>query len=159
MHRKPHNQAVVYFQKVRRILFTAPRLVTTMYILLLLLLLATPRESSAEIHACPSSDGDFFTETPQRSDCRLLEIQPPSIVYERQNIGTGVTARGSGPWPQGSAEAQAEICGLYREWTALGRKRYAYEFPPPSLTPLELNRLNNLDLLFSGRDSPNCDTK
>lgn len=132
-----------------------------MYVLLFLLLLTAPKDSSAEIHACPSSEGDFYTETPQRTDCRLLEIQPPALVYERQNTGTGVTARGSGPWPQGSAEAQAEICRLYREWIILGRKRYAYayDFPPPSLTPQELNRLNNLHLLFSHRGNPNCDNK
>ncbi|MDO8355283.1 MAG: hypothetical protein Q7U76_02690 [Nitrospirota bacterium] len=134
-----------------------------MYVLFLLflflLLLLTPNESSAEVYACPNVDGDTYTESPQRSDCRPLDIQPPPLVYERTYTGKGVEARPSGPWPQGSAEAQTEICGLYREWIMLGRKRYAnaYDVPPHGLTPLEITRLNNLDLLFSYRGNPNCD--
>ena len=129
------------------------------YVLFLLFLLLTPNESSAEVYACPNVDGDTYTESPQRSDCRLLDIQPPPLVYERTYTGKGVEARPSGPWPQGSAEAQTEICGLYREWIMLGRKRYAnaYDVPPHGLTPLEIIRLNNLDLLFSYRGNPNCD--
>ena len=132
-----------------------------MYVLFLLIFLATPRESAAEIYACPNIDGETYTENPQRSDCHLLEIQPPALVYERQHAGAGVAARASGPWPQGSAEAQAEICGLYREWAALSTKRnvYFYEFPAHGLTPQELNRLYNLDLLFSHRGEPNCGKK
>jgi len=132
-----------------------------MYVLFLLLLLATPRESSAEIYACPNIDDETYTENPQRSDCRLLEIQPPALVYERQNTGSGVAVRASGPWPQGSTEAQVEICGLYREWATLSRKRYTdiYDFPPHGLTPQELNRLYNLDQLFSHRGEPNCGKK
>lgn len=129
-----------------------------MYVLFFLFLLLIPNESSAEIYACPNVDGDTYTESPQRSDCRLLDIQPPALVYERTYTGMGVEARPSGPWPRGSAEAQAEICRLYREWVTLSRERYAnvYDFLPHGLTPLEISRLNNLDLLFSYRGSPNC---
>ena len=129
-----------------------------MYVLFLLFLLLTPNESSAEVYACHTVDGDTYTESPQRTDCRLLDIQPPALVYERTCTGKGVEARPNGPWPQGSAEAQAEICGLNREWIMLGRKRdaNAYDFPPHGLTPLEITRLNNLDVLFSNRGNPNC---
>lgn len=130
-----------------------------MYAILLLLLLATPYDSLADVYTCPGIDGETYTKQPQKPDCRLSEIQPPALVYEQQLSGAGFTARGSGPWQQGSEEAQAKICGLYREWSNLGRKRYAnaYDFPPHGLTPQELHRLHNLDLLFSHRGSPNCD--
>lgn len=124
----------------------------------LLGLLIAPPTVSAELYACPTIDRDVYTESPSQLECRLMPIQPPALVYERANYGTGVIAIPEGPWPAGPAEAQAEICGLYREWVRLGRKRYEglVLYPPQGLTPAELNRLYNLDLLFSHRGRPHC---
>jgi hypothetical protein len=112
----------------------------------------------AGIYACPNIDGDTYTETPSRSDCRLLEIQPPPLALGQDNSRGRVFATPSGPWPQGSAEAQAEICAAYREWISLGQKRYGFpdSVYSPSLTPQELQRVQNLDLLFAYRGRPNC---
>lgn len=128
-----------------------------MLLMLRLGLLVIPQQSSAGMYACPSIDGDTYTETPSRPDCRMLEIQPPPIGYGRDS-GGGVTARPGGPWPQGSAETQTEICAVYQEWMSLGQKRYGYpdSVYSPSLTPQDLQRVQNLDLLFSHRARPNC---
>ncbi len=131
-------------------------------ILFLLALFASlPSVARAEFYACPSIDGDVYTETPARSECRLMEIQPSNLMYERANTASGVLAGPEGPWPLGSAAAQAEICGLYREWAGLAKKRYEglVLYPPHGLTPIELSRLNNLDHLFSHRGEPHCLTQ
>jgi hypothetical protein len=72
-----------------------------MLLILLLWLLVLPQPSSAGIYACPSIDGDTYTETPSRSDCRLLEIQPPPLVFNLPNSGHGFNADvGLGPKDQ-----------------------------------------------------------
>lgn len=131
-----------------------------MYATLVILLIAISQDASAEFFACPTIDGDTYTESPSRSDCRVLEIQPPALVYQPARYGTGVMAVPAGPWPSGPAEAQEEICKIYQEWAGLAMKRYEglVIYPPHGLTPIELNRLNNLDLLFSHRGKPNCGT-
>ncbi len=144
---------------LRELAFEGVITVLPMPLILVLWLLVLPRPASAEFYFCPDIDGGTYTESPSRSDCRLLAVQPPPLVYERQNSGLGVTARAAGPWPQGSVEAMAEICAAYREWIMLDRRRYAYPYdvPPPSLTPQDVKRLNNLDVLFAHRGQPNCD--
>jgi hypothetical protein len=124
----------------------------------LLWLFVIPEQSAAGMYACTSIDGNTYTETPSRPDCRLLEIQPPPVTLGQDNSRGRFFARPSAPWPQGSAEAQAEICSAYRDWISLGEKRKAYpgNIYSPSLTPQELNRVQNLDLLFSHRGRPNC---
>lgn len=122
--------------------------------------LTMPAASHAEFYACPTIDGDMYTESPSKPECRRLEVQPPALVYERKNIATGVLAGPESPWPVGTPEGQAEICGLFREWSGLARRRHApgelLIYPPEGLTLRELNRLTNLDLLFSHRGQPDC---
>ena len=125
-----------------------------------LCVLSMPAAARGDFYACPTIDGDVYTESPAKPECRRLEVQPPALVYERKNVATGVLARPEGPWPEGTPEGQAEICGLFREWSHLARRRHApgelLIYPPEGLTIRELNRLTNLDLLFSRRGTPDC---
>lgn len=127
----------------------------------LMLIASMPVDSAAAVYACSGIGGDTFTETPDGSHCRLLEIQPPPLEFAGRP--SGINTFTSGPWPSGSAEAQAEICTLFREWIALTRKSNSYYWADPfpeGITPAELQRVRNLDLLFASRSRPHyCGTQ
>ena len=120
----------------------------------LMLIASMPVDSDGAVYACSGIGGDTFTETPDGSRCRLLEIQPPPLEFAGRP--SGINTFTSGPWPSGSAEAQREICMLLREWIALSRMANTYwtDSFPEGITPAELQRLRNLDLLFASRSRP-----
>jgi len=121
----------------------------------LMLIAAMPVGSAAAVYACSGAGGEVYTETPDGSNCHLLEIQPPPLEFAGRL--SGINTFTSGPWPSGSAEAQAEICTLFREWIALTGKANSYYWTDPfpeGITPAELQRLRNLDLLFANRSRP-----
>jgi len=126
----------------------------------LLLIASLSVDSAAAVYACSRTDGDAYTETPDGSNCRLLKIQPPPLEFAGRL--SGINTFTSGPWPSGSAEAQAEICTLFRKWIAFSRKANSYwtDSFPEGITPAELQRLRNLDLLFANRSRPHyCGTQ